>query len=67
MTNGYLVVNVYSDTIANPVKGATVKVKKDGVDIATETTDEDGRTPQIKVTQKKSNTKYAPMKPMMLR
>ncbi len=47
MTNGYLIVNVYSDTIANPVKGATVKVKKDGVDIATETTDEDGRTPQI--------------------
>lgn len=47
MTNGYLVVNVYSDTIANPVKGATVKVQKDGVEITTEITDEDGQTAKI--------------------
>lgn len=47
MTNGYLIVNVYSDTIANPVKGATVKISKDGMDLMTVTTDEDGATPKM--------------------
>ena len=47
MANVYLVINVYSDTIANPVKGATVVVSKDGVDIATVKTDEDGKTNSI--------------------
>lgn len=47
MAKGYLVVNVYSDTIANPVKGATVTVSKNKTDIITEITDEDGKTPKM--------------------
>lgn len=47
MAKGYLVVNVYSDTIANPIKGATVTISKNGTVITTEITDEDGKTPQI--------------------
>lgn len=47
MAKGYLVVNVYSDTIANPIKGATVTVSKNGTDIVTEITDENGKTPQM--------------------
>ena len=30
MAKGYLIVNVYSDTIANPVKNATVQILKNG-------------------------------------
>ena len=44
MINGYLIVNVYSDTIANPIKNARVTVSKNGVDLITKTTDEDGKT-----------------------
>lgn len=44
MANGYLIVNVYSDTIANPIKNATVTVSKDNKEIATKTTNEDGKT-----------------------
>lgn len=47
MANGYLVVNVYSDTIANPVSNATVTVSKNGVDLATRITDENGQTTPI--------------------
>ena len=47
MANGYLVVNVYSDTIANPVPNAMVTVSKNGVNLITEMTDEDGKTPPI--------------------
>lgn len=47
MANGYLVVNVYNDTVANPVRNAEVKVSKDGVELVTVTTDEDGRTQPI--------------------
>ena len=47
MAKGYLVVNVYSDTIANPVKGATITISKNGTVITTEVTDEDGKAPQI--------------------
>ena len=46
MAKGYLIVNVYSDTIANPVKNANVQVLKDG-NIITETkTNEDGKQRQ---------------------
>lgn len=47
MPVGYLVVSVYSDTIANPISGATVRVLKDGKNIITVTTDEDGKTSPI--------------------
>lgn len=47
MAKGYLVVNVYSDTIANPVKDATVTVSKNGTDIITVMTDENGQTESI--------------------
>lgn len=43
MAKGYLVVNVYSDTIANPVKNATVQILKNGKLITTEKTKEDGK------------------------
>lgn len=47
MAKGYLIVNVYSDTIANPVQNATVIVSKDGIDIITTSTDENGQTESI--------------------
>lgn len=47
MPAGYLVVSVYSDTIANPISGATVRVLKDGKHTITVTTDEDGKTSPI--------------------
>lgn len=47
MAKGYLIVNVYSDTIANPVANASVTVSKDGKNIITETTNEDGKTNSI--------------------
>ena len=49
MPKGYLKVNVYSDTIANPVKSATVKVLKNNEEITTLITDENGQTPLIKL------------------
>ena len=47
MAKGYLNINVYSDSIANPVKGANVIVSKNGKNIATRTTNEDGQTDLI--------------------
>ncbi len=44
MAKGNLKVNVYSDTIANPIKGATIKILKDDNIIATEITNENGET-----------------------
>lgn len=44
MAKGYLKVNVYSDTIANPIKNATVKIEKDNRVIYTTTTNESGQT-----------------------
>lgn len=44
MAKGYLVVNVYGDSIANPVRDATVAVSKNGVDIITVVTNENGQT-----------------------
>lgn len=47
MAKGYLIVNVHSDTIANPVKNAKVTVLKDENEVVTVTTDEDGQTEPI--------------------
>ncbi len=47
MAKGYLKVNVYSDTIANPVKNATVRVLKGTNEIARAVTDENGQTGEI--------------------
>lgn len=44
MAKGYLIVNVYSDTIANPVKNATVQILKNGNIIKETKTTEDGKT-----------------------
>lgn len=44
MAKGYLIVNVYSDSIANPVKNATVTISKNGATINTQMTDESGKT-----------------------
>ena len=44
MVNGYLKINVYNDTIANPVKGAIVTISKDNRVISKHTTDENGQT-----------------------
>lgn len=44
MAKGYLIVNVYSDTIANPVKNAIVKVLKNENIITEVKTNEDGKT-----------------------
>lgn len=47
MAKGYLIVNVYSGSIANPVKNAAVTVSKNGVDLITGTTNENGQTDLI--------------------
>ena len=47
MAKGYLLVNVYCDTIANPVEGAVVKVIKNNNEIVIEKTNEDGQTNKI--------------------
>ena len=47
MKEGYLKVNVYGDNIANPIKNATVKILKDGIEISKNKTGEDGKTPLI--------------------
>lgn len=44
MAKGSLVVDVYSGSIANPIKNATVQVLKEGKVIDTKTTDENGKT-----------------------
>lgn len=47
MAKGYLLVNVYCDTIANPVEGAVVKVIKNNNEFVIEKTNEDGQTNKI--------------------
>ncbi len=47
MAKGYLKVNTYSDSIANPIKNATVRVLKDNNEIFSTTTNEDGQTELI--------------------
>ncbi len=47
MTNGYLRINVYNDTVANPIKNATIVISKNGQNIVTVNTDENGQTPLI--------------------
>ena len=44
MAKGYLKVNVYSDTVANPIKNATVTVLKNDEEITSSITDENGQT-----------------------
>lgn len=44
MAKGNLIIKVYSDTIANPVKGAQVTISKDDSNIDTIFTDENGET-----------------------
>ncbi len=47
MKKGFLVVNVYNDTVANPVRNATVIISKDGLNLMTLLTNEDGQTEEI--------------------
>lgn len=47
MAKGYLVVNAYSGTVANPVKNATVTVSKNNNVIFSTTTNQDGQTEPI--------------------
>ena len=47
MAKGYLLVNVYGDTIANPIKNANVVVSKNGNNLVTTTTNENGQTEKI--------------------
>ena len=47
MAKGYLIVNVYSDTIANPVENATVTISKNDKEIVAINTNEDGQTEKI--------------------
>lgn len=49
MAKGYLIVNVYSDSVANPVANAAVIVSKNGKEITTVTTNEDGQTEPIEL------------------
>lgn len=48
MSNGYLIINVYVDTIAQPVKNAEVHITGEGIDIR-EKTDENGQTRKIEL------------------
>ncbi len=47
MAKGYLKINVYNDTVANPVKNATVNILKNEQEIFTTTTNENGQTELI--------------------
>lgn len=47
MAKGYLIVNVYNDSIANPIKNATVTISKNDTTLATYKTNEDGKTELI--------------------
>ncbi len=47
MAKGYLKVNVYNDSIANPIKNAIVTIVKDGEQIYQTITDENGQTEVI--------------------
>ena len=50
MAKGYLLVNVYGDTIANPIKDAKVSIFKNQTYIEEHLTDEDGQTEPITLT-----------------
>ncbi len=47
MAKGYLIVNVYGESIANPIKNATITVSKNGNNLYTTTTNENGQTEAI--------------------
>ena len=47
MAKGYLKINVYNDTVANPVKNATINILKNEQEIFTTTTNENGQTELI--------------------
>lgn len=47
MRTGYLKVNVYNDSVANPIKNAIVIVSKDGQEVLRTKTDESGQTELI--------------------
>ena len=47
MAKGYLIVNVYSGSVANPIENATVIVEKDGKTLFTTMTDQNGQTNKI--------------------
>ena len=47
MAKGYLIVNVYSGSVANPVRGASVVISKNGRDLMTTLTNENGQTEKI--------------------
>lgn len=47
MQEGYLIINVYSDTIANPISSAEVRILKEGRTLFTLTTNEDGKVGPI--------------------
>ena len=47
MAKGYLKVNVYSDTIANPIANATIDIIKNGEVIDSVKTNENGETEKI--------------------
>ncbi len=49
MAKGYLKVNVYSDSVANPVKNAKVTIFKDNQQIFTTNTNENGQTELIEL------------------
>ncbi len=44
MAKGYLKVNVYGDTVANPIKNAIIRILKDGQEIFRTQTDESGQS-----------------------
>ena len=44
MNKGYLKINVYGDSVANPVKNANITISKNGNIIFTTTTNENGQT-----------------------
>lgn len=47
MAKGYLKVNVYSDSVANPIRNATVTISKDGQELFVTNTNSNGQTDLI--------------------
>lgn len=47
MAKGYLIINVYGETIANPVKNANIRILKNNNEVMRTTTNEDGQTNTI--------------------
>ncbi len=59
MAKGYLKVNVYSDTVANPIRGALIKILKNNEEIYRTTTNESGQSNLIPLdTVDKSYSEY---------